>query len=302
MKTILIAGGAGFIGSNLAWELCKDNNIIVVDNLYSGVKNNLPNNVVFINHDIREPIDIDEIYNLACPASPKFYQKSELFTIETCYMGTKNLLELAKKYNAKFLQASTSEVYGDPIVHPQIETYRGNTNTYGPRSCYDEGKRITETLCYIYRKDFNVDAKVIRIFNTYGPRMRLDDGRVITNFINQALNNKPLTIYGSGTQTRSIQFISDLVRGMILVMESNKIYEPINLGNPIEMSILNIAKLVQKITKQDTGIIYENLPIDDPKQRMPDITKAKTLLNWTPIVSPEEGILKTIDFINAEKI
>lgn len=255
LKKILIAGGAGFIGSHLCKKLLEENNeVICIDNLLTGQKNNIYNhkNYTFINHDIVNPIDIkvDEIYNLACPASPKQYFKYPIYTTKISVIGTLNLLELADKYNAKFLQASTSEVYGDPLIHPQTEEYFGNVNTIGPRACYDEGKRCAETLCSNFKREKNINVKIVRIFNTYGPNMRIDDGRVISNFIIQALKNQDITIYGDGKQTRSFCYVDDLVDGLIKMMNSNET-GPINLGNPEEYSIIDVAKKLLKLPNQN---------------------------------------------------
>ena len=302
MKTILVAGGAGFIGSHLCKKLLeKENKVICVDNLLTGQKKNLINhkNYLFINHDITNSINInikiDEIYNLACPASPKHYFKYPIYTTKISVIGTLNLLELAYKYNAKFLQASTSEVYGDPQTHPQNEDYFGNVNPIGPRACYDEGKRCAETLCSNFKREKNLDIKIVRIFNTYGPNMRVDDGRVISNFIIQALKNKDITIYGDGKQTRSFCYVSDLIDGLIKMMESNE-YGPINLGNPEEFTILDVAKKIIKLTDSKSKLKFLDSLEDDPKLRKPDITKAKTLLKWKPKISFEEGLQKTIKY------
>ena len=302
MKTILVAGGAGFIGSHLCKKLLeKENKVICVDNLLTGQKKNLINhkNYLFINHDITNSINInikiDEIYNLACPASPKHYFKYPIYTTKISVIGTLNLLELAYKHNAKFLQASTSEVYGDPQTHPQNEDYFGNVNPIGPRACYDEGKRCAETLCSNFKREKNLDIKIVRIFNTYGPNMRVDDGRVISNFIIQALKNKDITIYGDGKQTRSFCYVSDLIDGLIKMMESNE-YGPINLGNPEEFTILDVAKKIIKLTDSKSKLKFLDSLEDDPKLRKPDITKAKTLLKWKPKISFEEGLQKTIKY------
>lgn len=300
MKKILIAGGAGFIGSHLCKKLLEENNeVICIDNLLTGQKNNIYNhkNYTFINHDIVNPIDIkvDEIYNLACPASPKQYFKYPIYTTKISVIGTLNLLELADKYNAKFLQASTSEVYGDPLIHPQTEEYFGNVNTIGPRACYDEGKRCAETLCSNFKREKNINVKIVRIFNTYGPNMRIDDGRVISNFIIQALKNQDITIYGDGKQTRSFCYVDDLVDGLIKMMNSNET-GPINLGNPEEYSIIDVAKKIIKITKSKSKIKFLNKLEDDPQLRKPEITKAKKLLKWSPKINFDEGLKKTIEY------
>ena len=300
MKTILIAGGAGFLGSNLCKKLIKDNIVICLDNLITGnMANIIPYlespNFKFIKHDIINPIDIeiDEIYNLACPASPIHYQKDPIHTLKSSVFGIYNLLELAKKYNAKILQASTSEVYGNPLEHPQKETYFGNVNINGPRSCYDEGKRCAESIMYEYNKQYNTQIRIARIFNTYGKNMQKDDGRVISNFIIQALKNEDITIYGDGLQTRSYCYVDDLIDGLIKLMASN-ITTPTNLGNPIEYTILKTAKIIISKTNSQSKLIFKNLPIDDPQKRKPDISKAKKELNWEPKISLNEGLDNTI--------
>lgn len=306
---ILVAGGAGFIGSHLCQSLLKNGDrVICVDNLITGRKNNLNNFISnprfkFIKHDIVKQIKLDEkidkIYHLASPASPIDYQNHPLETLLTNSQGTYNLLELAKTNNARFLLASTSEVYGDPKEHPQKENYWGNVNSFGPRSCYDEAKRFAESLCYTYLHQYNIDTRIIRIFNTYGPNMQKEDGRVISNFVNQAINNKAITIYGKGQQTRSFCFVSDLVNGMVKTMENPDIKgEIINLGNPDEHNILEIAKLIIELTSSKSQIVFKPLPQDDPTRRKPDISKAKKLLNWEPKISLKEGLLKTIDYFN----
>ena len=314
MPTILITGGAGFIGSNLCARLLKDprNKIICLDNLYTGkirnIKPMMDNpNFRFINHDITQPLDIlekiDMIYNLACPASPPYYQKEPFLTINTCFHGITNMLNLAKKNNCKLLQSSTSEVYGNPLEHPQKETYWGNVHTTGVRSCYDEGKRAAETLCYLYWTKYNLDIKIIRIFNTYGPNMDKDDGRVVTNFINQALYDQNLTIYGDGNQTRSFQYVDDLIEGMIKVMNTDKSFHgPVNLGNPNEFTVKQLANLVVFLIKDTKSkVVFEDLPQDDPVKRKPDITLAKTTLNWEPKIQLREGLLKTIEYFKQLK-
>lgn len=306
MKTAIIAGGAGFIGTNLSISLLERGyRVISLDNFFSGSRENIEylskkDGFSFIEHDIREPfllesgIQIDEIYNLACPASPDYYQSDPLLTLETNFLGTKNLLEIAKKYNSKFLQSSTSEVYGDPLENPQRETYRGNVNTYGPRACYDEGKRVAETLCYEYRRLFGVDTKIIRIFNTYGPFMRLNDGRIITNTLKSILEGSDILVYGNGSQTRSFQYISDLIAGIKVVMESSD-GSPINIGNPKEYTILDTVKLIQETLEVSGTISFKGLPKDDPTQRRPDITKL-TALGWTPLIPLEVGVQKTYEY------
>jgi len=307
MKRILVAGGAGFLGSHLCKKLLQNNNeVICVDNFYTGNKNNiidLLNNPKFelIRHDITFPlfIEIDEIYNLACPASPIHYQRDPVQTVKTSVHGSINLLGLAKRTKAKILLASTSEVYGDPNIHPQKEDYWGNVNTVGPRSCYDESKRCAETLFYAYHIQNNVDTKITRTFNTYGPNMALNDGRVVSNFIVQALNNQPITIYGEGKQTRSFQYVDDMIDGFIKMMNSNN-HGPINIGNPNEFTIIELAELIIKLTNSNSKLIFEQLPQDDPKQRCPDISLAKKLLNWEPVINLETGIRMTVPYFAKE--
>ena len=303
-KNILITGGAGFIGSHLCKKLLKkEHNIICLDNLMTGSLKNISDlidkpNFEFINHDIVNPFyrdDIDEIYNLACPASPVQYQINPIKTIKTCTSGVINMLGLAKKNNAKILQASTSEVYGDPNIHPQHEKYHGNVNPVGPRSCYDEGKRCSETLFMDYYRQHGIEIKIARIFNTYGPNMAIDDGRVVSNFILQALKNENITVYGDGAQTRSFQYIDDLVIGLVKFMKtkSEKI-GPINLGNPSEITINELCNTIIYLTNSKSEITYKNLPMDDPKKRKPNIQLAKKFLNWEPKVDLNRGLLKTI--------
>ena len=303
-KNILITGGAGFIGSHLCKKLLKkEHNIKCLDNLMTGSLKNISDlidkpNFEFINHDIINPFysdDIDEIYNLACPASPVQYQINPIKTIKTCTTGVINMLGLAKKNNAKILQASTSEVYGDPNIHPQHEEYHGNVNPVGPRSCYDEGKRCSETLFMDYYRQHGIEIKIARIFNTYGPNMAIDDGRVVSNFILQALKNENLTVYGDGAQTRSFQYVDDLVTGLIKFMKtkSEKI-GPINLGNPSEITINELCNTIIYLTNSKSEITYKNLPMDDPKKRKPNIQLAKKFLNWEPKVDLNRGLLKTI--------
>jgi UDP-glucuronate decarboxylase len=306
-KTILVTGGAGFIGSHLCKRLLKENHrVICLDNLFTGTFKNIEefknnNDFEFVNHDITKPFyrdNIDEIYNLACPASPIHYQSNPIKTVKTCTIGVINMLGLAKNNKAKILQASTSEVYGDPEIHPQTEDYNGNVSTIGYRSCYDEGKRCAETLFMDYRREHNLNIKIVRIFNTYGPNMTKNDGRVVSNFIIQAMNNENITIYGDGSQTRSFQFIDDLVEGLLKMMDSDFI-GPVNLGNPLELSMKNLASKVIKLTSSSSSIIYKKLPEDDPKRRRPDITLAKSILNWKPTIELDNGLLKTINYFNS---
>lgn len=305
MKRILITGGAGFIGSHLCEQLLYEGNeVISVDNYFTGAKSNiihLLDNPYFelIRHDVTMQffIEVDEIYNMACPASPIHYQYNAIKTIKTSVMGAINMLGLAKRIKAKILQASTSEVYGDPKIHPQPETYWGNVNPIGPRSCYDEGKRCAESLFVNYHDQNNVRTKIARIFNTYGPRMHPNDGRVVSNFIVQALNGQDITIYGNGSQTRSFQYVDDLVNGLIKLMETpDSITGPVNIGNPDEFSIKELAEMIIDITGSRSKITFEPLPADDPTQRKPDIIKAKEMLNWEPKIKLEEGLIKTIDY------
>jgi UDP-glucuronate decarboxylase len=298
---ILVTGGAGFIGSHLIDRLMSaGHEVICLDNFYTGRRSNIlkwMDNPYFevIRHDITEPIrlEVDQIYHLACPASPVHYQYNPVKTVKTNVMGTLNMLGLAKRVKARFFLASTSEVYGDPEVHPQTEEYWGNVNPIGIRSCYDEGKRIAETLTFDYYRQNKVDIRVVRIFNTYGPRMLENDGRVVSNFIVQALRGIPLTVYGDGSQTRSFCYVSDLVEGFIRLMNSDYV-GPVNLGNPGEYTILELAQTVQNMVNPDVEINYQPLPSDDPRRRQPDITKAKTLLEWSPTVPLQEGLKLTV--------
>ena len=299
---ILVTGGAGFIGSHLIDRLMNDGHeVICLDNFYTGHKRNIVqwmNNPYFelIRHDITEPIrlEVEQIYHLACPASPVHYQYNPVKTVKTNVMGTLNMLGLAKRVKARILLASTSEVYGDPEVHPQREDYRGSVNPIGLRSCYDEGKRIAETLMFDYHRQNDVDIRVARIFNTYGPRMFEHDGRVVSNFIVQALQGIPLTVYGDGSQTRSFCYVDNLVDGLMRLMNGEHI-GPINLGNPDEYTILQLAQTVQNMINPDVEIKFEPLPSDDPRRRRPDITKARTLLNWEPTIPLQEGLKQTIE-------
>jgi UDP-glucuronate decarboxylase len=313
MKRILVTGGAGFIGNHLCRELlAHGHHVICVDNLYTGSKDNLKDlfsnpNFTFLEHDVILPFDpgkVDQIYSLACPASPVHYATDPIFTARTNFLGSLNLLELAKKYKARILLASTSEIYGDPLEHPQPESYRGNVNPIGPRACYDEGKRISETLFFDHNRMHKTDIRVVRIFNTYGPNMDPADGRVVSNFITQALANKPLTIYGGGTQTRSFCYVADTVQGLIRMMERSYV-GPVNLGNPGEFTVLELAQLVKAMTGSKSEIVFKPLPIDDPVKRKPDITLAKQELHWAPEIQLKEGLVKTIEHfksINAKSI
>jgi len=299
---ILVTGGAGFIGSHLIDRLMTDGHeVICLDNFYTGHKRNILKWLdhpyfELIRHDITEPIrlEADQVYHLACPASPVHYQYNPVKTIKTNVMGTLNMLGLAKRVKARFLLASTSEVYGDPEVHPQSEDYRGNVNPIGPRSCYDEGKRVAETLAFDYHRQNDVEIRVARIFNTYGSRMLENDGRVVSNFVVQSLKGQPLTVYGQGSQTRSFCYVSDLVEGLMRLMNSDHT-GPINLGNPDEYTILELAQAVQKMVNPDAEIIFKPLPQDDPQRRRPNITKAKTLLGWEPTIPLQEGLKLTVE-------
>lgn len=305
MKKILVTGGAGFLGSHLCDRLVKEgHHVLCVDNYFTGSKTNIEHlldfkNFEVIRQDICLPlyVEVDEIYNLACPASPYYYQWDPIQTMKTSVIGSYNLLGLAKRTGAKILQASTSEVYGDPHVHPQPEEYWGNVNPIGIRSCYDEGKRAAETLFMDYYRVHGVHAKIMRIFNTYGPRMAENDGRVVSNFIVQALQGKDITIYGSGQQTRSFCYVDDLLDGMMSLMATeDDIVGPINIGNPGEFTMWELAEKVIELTGTNSKILQMPLPQDDPKQRRPDITKAKQLLNWEPRINLEQGLIKTIDY------
>lgn len=305
MKRILVSGGAGFIGSHLCMRLINENHrVICLDNFFTGNKENvahLLDNKLFelVQHDVTKPYhaDVDEIYNLACPASPIHYQHDPIQTAKTSVIGAINMLELAAKVDAKMLQASTSEVYGDPLVHPQSESYWGNVNPIGYRSCYDEGKRCAETLCMDYHRQAKVRVKIIRIFNTYGPRMLANDGRVVTNFVVQALKHENITIYGNGTQTRSFQYIDDLIEGMVRVMNTEDEFTgPVNIGNPHEFTMLELADKIISLTGSSSQIVFKTLPFDDPKQRRPDITLAQQKLGWQPTVELEEGLMRMIEY------
>jgi UDP-glucuronate decarboxylase len=301
---VLVTGGAGFIGSHLCELLMKANHeIICLDNYFTGSKKNvygLLNRPGFevIRHDIINPIDleVDQIYNLACPASPVFYQRDPVRTIQANVLGVTNMLELAKRTKARILQASTSEVYGDPTVHPQREDYWGNVNPIGVRSCYDEGKRVAEALMMDYHRQFGVDIRIVRIFNTYGPRMALNDGRVVSNFIVQALLGEDITIYGKGEQTRSFCYVSDLVAGLIAMMNVANFHGPVNLGNPGEFTILSLAEKVIKMTASSSKLVFRELPSDDPVRRRPDIALAKEKLGWVPTIDIDAGLVKTLEY------
>ena len=307
MKKILVTGGAGFLGSHLCRMLISQGHeVLCVDNLFTGNKSNIKNllnnpNFEFMRHDVTFPlyVEVDEIYNLACPASPIHYQKDPIQTTKTSVIGAINMLGLAKRTNAKILQFSTSEIYGDPEISPQVESYWGNVNPIGERSCYDEGKRCAETLFMDYHRRWNLQTKIIRIFNTYGPNMHENDGRVVSNFIIQALKNEPITIYGRGDQTRSFCYVTDLLEGAIKVMESD-CFDPINLGNPNEITILELAEKIKELTNSESELIYKPLPSDDPKRRKPDIALAKKEINWNPIVDLHTGLLETISYFQKQ--
>ena len=305
---VLVTGGAGFIGSHLCDRLlASGHEVLCLDNFYTGSKRNIAHladdmNFELIRHDIVEPIllEVDQIYNLACPASPVHYQYNPVKTIKTNVVGTLNMLGLAKRVRARILQASTSEVYGDPEVHPQPETYWGHVNPIGPRANYDEGKRVAETLMFSYLRQNNVDVRVVRIFNTYGPRMAENDGRVVSNFVVQALRGEPLTVYGDGTQTRSFCYVSDLVDGMIRMMNNeDEFHGPVNMGNPEEYQMMELAEMVLRLTGSESTIEHRPLPQDDPKQRQPDISLAKEKLGWQPTVPVETGLRNTIDYFRS---
>ncbi|XP_039268116.1 UDP-glucuronic acid decarboxylase 1-like [Styela clava] len=306
-KRILVTGGAGFVGSHLVDKLMSlGHEVTVVDNFFTGRKRNVEHwigheNFELIHHDVVTPlfIEVDEIYHLACPASPPHYMYNPIKTIKTSSIGTLNMLGLAKRVNARLLLASTSEVYGDPEEHPQKEEYWGHVNPIGPRACYDEGKRVAETMCYAYKSQDNVEVRVARIFNTFGPRMHMADGRVVSNFVLQALKGEDITIYGNGKQTRSFQYVSDLVKGLIALMESD-VDSPVNIGNPKELTIQEFAELIKKMTSSSSKIINKEAATDDPRKRKPDITKAKTLLHWEPMVSLSDGLNSTIAYFKAE--
>ena len=306
-KNILVTGGGGFLGSHLCERLLNEGHcVICVDNFFTGNKKNIEalldnRRFELLRHDVTFPlyVEVDEIYNLACPASPVHYQKDPAQTVKTCVHGAINMLGLAKRTGAKILQASTSEVYGDPHVHPQVEEYWGNVNPIGERACYDEGKRAAETLFMSYRRQCGLRIKIVRIFNTYGPNMHPNDGRVVSNFILQALRNEPITIYGDGSQTRSFCYYTDLIDAMVRMMNTgDEITGPVNIGNPGEFTMLQLAELVKKLTGSHSKLEFRKLPSDAPRQRRPDITKAKELLNWTPTTPLEEGLKRTIAYFD----
>jgi UDP-glucuronate decarboxylase len=303
---LMITGGAGFLGSHLCRNLLSEGHeVLAVDNLYTGSKSNIADliknpNFEFLRHDITFPlfVEVDGIFNLACPASPKHYQKDPVQTLKTCVVGSINMLGIAKRLNIPILQASTSEVYGDPQVSPQNENYLGNVNPIGVRACYDEGKRAAETIFFDYKRQYNTEIRVARIFNTYGPNMAIDDGRVVSNFIWQALNNSPLTIFGDGSQTRSFCYVDDLINGLVKLFNSKNTNGPINLGNPRPISMLDLAKEIIALTNSNSGIEFITLPSDDPKQRVPDISNAQRHLDWTPMVNRKSGLIKTISYFS----
>lgn len=311
MKRILVTGGAGFLGSHLCKRLIQEGHeVLCVDNFFTGRRQNIHElldhkNFELLRHDITFPlfVEVDEIYNLACPASPVHYQFDPVQTTKTSVVGAINMLGLAKRLKIRILQASTSEVYGDPSIHPQPESYCGNVNPIGPRACYDEGKRCAETLFFDYHRQHGLDIKVIRIFNTYGPNMQPNDGRVVSNFILQALRNEPITIYGDGSQTRSFCYVDDLIEGMYRLMQSPKgITGPINVGNPVETTMLELAQTIIQLTASQSELVFQALPQDDPKQRRPDIQQAEKVLNWRPEVSLHTGLERTIAYFNNQII
>jgi UDP-glucuronate decarboxylase len=307
---ILVTGGAGFIGSHLCERLLnEDHDVLCLDNFFTGRRENIfhlfnKRRLELLRHDVIEPIllEVDQIYNLACPASPIHYQYNPVKTVKTSVMGMINMLGLAKRVRARILQASTSEVYGDPLVHPQPEEYWGNVNPIGFRSCYDEGKRIAETLMMDYHRQNHVDTRIARIFNTYGPRMLENDGRVVSNFIMQSLRGEPLTLYGAADQTRSFCYVDDLIEGLIRLMNTDDLHEPVNLGNPGEFTIKELADEVVRICGSDSGVTYLPLPQDDPRQRRPDISRAQALLGWNPTIPLREGLEKTVAYFKARVI
>ncbi len=306
---IVVTGGAGFLGSHLVDSLLQNGNeVISIDNFYTGSKNNFSHNLnnssfTFLEHNVTEPIEVecDQIFNLACPASPKHYQLNPIETFKTSVLGAMNLLEMGKKNKARMFQASTSEIYGDPKEHPQKETYWGNVNPIGPRSCYDEGKRAAETLFFDYKRKYNLDIRVARIFNTFGPRMSLDDGRVVSNFIVQCLKNEPLSIYGKGDQTRSFCYVEDLIEGFIKIMKSDNSSlneSPLNIGNPEEFTILELATMIKELTSSESKLSFYELPDDDPVMRKPDISSVTEKIDWFPKTKLKDGLLKTIEYFD----
>ena len=306
-KRVLVSGGAGFLGSHLCERLLeRGDEVLCVDNFFSSTRHNVEHlldnrRMELVRHDVTFPlyVEVDEIFNLACPASPVHYQFDPVQTTKTSVLGAINMLGLAKRLKIKILQASTSEVYGDPSVHPQMEEYWGNVNPIGIRSCYDEGKRCSETLFFDYRRQHNLPIKVVRIFNTYGPRMHINDGRVVSNFIVQALKGKDITIYGEGNQTRSFCYVDDLVEAMLRMMNTNPdVTGPINIGNPSEFTIRELAELVIELTGSKSKLVYEALPADDPKQRKPDITRAKAILGWEPHIEIRDGLMRTVSYFD----
>ncbi|MFD2203202.1 UDP-glucuronic acid decarboxylase family protein [Shivajiella indica] len=311
MRRVLVTGGAGFLGSHLCQKLLNEGNeVLCVDNFFTGRRQNISElleykNFELLRHDITSPlyVEVDEIYNLASPASPIHYQFDPVQTTKTSVLGAINMLGLAKRLKVKVLQASTSEVYGDPAVHPQPESYWGNVNPIGPRACYDEGKRCAETLFFDYYRQHNLQIKVMRIFNTYGPNMQANDGRVVSNFIMQALQNKPITIFGDGSQTRSFCYVSDLIDGMCRLMRTpHEVTGPINIGNPGEFTMIELANLILELTNSRSELVFRPLPIDDPKQRRPDITQARDVLGWEPKVQLREGLIKTIEYFDSQLV
>jgi len=304
-KTVLVTGAAGFLGSNLCARLLNNGfKVIGVDNLYTGMQANLDQLTTnpsfhFVNHDITAPLDVpcDWIFNFACPASPPHYQKDPMFTAKTSFLGALHMLELARKNNARIMQASTSEVYGNPLTHPQTEAYWGNVNPLGPRACYDEGKRIAETLFFDYRRQYNTDIKVIRIFNTYGPGMDPNDGRVVSNFIVQALSNQAITLYGDGKQTRSFCYVDNLIDGIMAMMQSaSTVTGPINLGNPVEFTLHELITALEEVLGRTLAVVYQSLPQDDPTRRRPDISLAHQTLGWSPTIDLKTGLQKTVQY------
>lgn len=306
---ILVTGGAGFIGSHLCDRLLRDGHrVICLDNFFTGRRENVAHllehaDFELIRHDVVEPflVDVDQIYNLACPASPVHYQYNPVKTVKSNVMGALNMLTLAKRQGARILQASTSEIYGDPVEHPQTEAYWGNVNPIGPRSCYDEGKRVAETLMMDFHREDRVDVRIARIFNTYGPRMLEADGRVVSNFIVQALRGQPLSIYGDGSQTRSFCYVSDLIEGLVRLMNTQGANQPVNLGNPVEFTMKQLAELVSELCGRDGTVVTEPLPQDDPRQRKPDISRAREWLGWEPTVQLREGLQRTIEYFAARR-